>query len=320
MRKQKIIVSMAIVLCICLITSIFILVQAGIGQTEISEDTFQNSISQQLSGEIIAKDMVSVMRSHGYYTDEIRRGITQYANILIKYHLSAEETTYIMEQVNSGRDLSKICELYYFIKNTSLNYSDIGPMYAIGEQNEFSGDYWAENAFDTYTNNENTLDKTEILAFLDETIGLEDVQLANILSRRGVKTIREIIGDMKNGTEISEIIAQIYPEISFSPECFGNITDGFVLLEGIDIAQILKCDINSVIEDGKIKEASRNEVAALLDAVYQFIQENGFEERVDDIVLNEAKQELPHIEKDAIEKKLNAGMSVREVIALFREE
>lgn len=75
-----------------------------------------------------------------------------------------------------------------------------------------------------------------------------------------------------------------------------------------------------MIEDGKIKEASRNEVAALLDAVYQFIQENGFEERVDDIVLNEAKQELPHIEKDAIEKKLNAGMSVREVIALFREE
>ena len=125
---------------------------------------------------------------------------------------------------------------------------------------------------------------------------------------------------MKNGTDISEIIAQIYPEISFSPECFGNITDGFVLLESIDIAQILKCDINSVIEDGKIKEASRNEVAALLDAVYQFIQENGFEERVDDIVLNEAKQELPHIEKDAIEKKLNAGMSVREVIALFREE
>ena len=54
--------------------------------------------------------------------------------------------------------------------------------------------------------------------------------------------------------------------------------------------------------------------------MYQFIQENGFEERVDDIVLNEAKQELPHIEKDAIEKKLNAGMSVREVIALFREE
>ena len=105
--------------------------------------------------------MVSVMRSHGYYTDEIRRGITQYANILIKYHLSAEETTYIMEQVNSGRDLSKICELYYFIKNTSLNYSDIGPMYAIGEQNEFSGDYWAENALDRKSTRLNSSHKVQ---------------------------------------------------------------------------------------------------------------------------------------------------------------
>ena len=311
---------MAIMLCACLITSIFIMVQAKMKDDNIPKNVLQEKVNHQLTEEIIEKDIVGIMRSHGYYTDEIRKGITQYADVLVKYCLSFEEKAYIMTQLNNGRDLSKLCELYYFIKNTNLSYTDIGSLYDIGQLNEFSGDYWVENAFDAYTKNENTLDKTEILELLDEDIDLEDIQLANVLSRRGIKTIREIIEEKKNGKEIREIIAELYPELSFSSECFQNITDGFVFLESIDIAQILKCDINSVIEDGAIKEICRKEIEYLLSAAYRFIQENGLEDLVDDVVVNEAKQELSSIEDDIIAKKLNAGMTVRQVIALFSEE
>lgn len=320
MRKQKWLICTAIVLGLCLATGIFMLVQAKMEESELPVDPLQEAIVQQLEKEITDNDIISIMRSHGYYTDEIRKGINQYAEIIVKYDLSSEETAYFIDQLNMGRDLSKLCELYNFIKDTKLTYSDIGQLYAIGENNHFKGNYWAENAFDEYTKNTNTLDRTEILELLDENIELNDIQLANILSRKGVKNIREIVDDMKNGKSIYEIVSELYSEYSFSPELYQDVTDGYLYLECIDIAEVLDCDINTVIENGTVKSDCRNEIARLLDAMHSFIQENGLEDQVDSVVINEAKKELPEIETDVIEKKLNTGMTVREVIALFREE
>ena len=124
------------------------------------------------------------------------------------YSPSPENLSYINGLISQGADIHRLTDIYSFWLTTSDNISMVGQIYGLSDR--FSGDHWIEEAFNYLTQNAHgVLDAEGVSAYLSERVTPEDIKIANILCRKGILTIQQILDRYAAGEEWPALIAYI---------------------------------------------------------------------------------------------------------------
>lgn len=124
----------------------------------------------------------------------------------------AGDLSYLAGLVNKGYDVTWLCGIYHFWLTCEEDIEIMESIYLRAEQDaDIDGRFWIENAYNAVTNSAHgVLDGTQVQAYLNKGLTIEQMDRANILSRRGVNTIQEILDKLLAGKTWAEIVNGIY--------------------------------------------------------------------------------------------------------------
>ena len=125
---------------------------------------------------------------------------------------SADDLSYLAGLVNKGYDVNWICSIYHFWLTCAEDREIIESIYLKAEQDaNIDGRFWIENAYNAVTNNiHGVLDGGQVQSYLNKGLTIEQMDRANVLSRRGIDTIQEILDKLLAGKTWAEIVNGIY--------------------------------------------------------------------------------------------------------------
>lgn len=135
--------------------------------------------------------------------------IYDYAYFVIKYDIKGSDLKYINSLLDDGAPLPCVSGVYKFWLTTGEDISIIGDI--IGLKDDFWGNGWIENAFNSLTDNKCGVIESmeELNSYIESGLTYQDIYNANILCRRGKKTIQEILEMKSSGKSWSYINKRI---------------------------------------------------------------------------------------------------------------
>lgn len=178
------------------------------------KEILDNKASIDIASEVIDKEnfiFSSVYSDKTTLDEKEYNEVFSYVRFIIKNNLSAEEILYINSLLYEGYRLRLISEVYDFWVTTNEDIDFIGRCLEVSD--EFWGEHWIENAFNHLTENKcGVLEtKEEIQKYLDEGLTVDDIYNANVLCRKNVYTIHEILNMKCDGRGWREICLDISP-------------------------------------------------------------------------------------------------------------
>lgn len=212
--KKKIIIFLV---GFCLITTVAAAVAGSINWTDIEPaeqegglyttydkaPQFQTQLSNQEDNAIFTK-----LDRSGKDKNTIYQDISAYKKLKKLYRPSEQELEYLDGLIETGADVLTVMELYCFWLTTSEDISIIGQMYSASGQDK--QDYWMEELFNKFTETRHgVLDENGVNVYLVKGLTASDINIANVLSRRGVLTIQEILDRRVAGDSWNILIEQI---------------------------------------------------------------------------------------------------------------
>lgn len=168
---------------------------------------FQVQLSDQAENAVFEK-----LDRSGEEKDVIYSDIMAYKKLKKLYRPSQEEMNYLDSLIKSGADVSAITEIYRFWLTTSEDISIIGQIYSMSTP-EKEG-YWVEELFNQLTENRHgVLDEAGVNSYYSKGLAASDINIANVLSRKGVLTINEILDRRAAGDGWNSLIELIGLEL-----------------------------------------------------------------------------------------------------------
>lgn len=210
---------------------------------------------------------------------------TRVAEILSSYlyfqevhKFSNEQMEYIADLIINGADAEDVIDVTNFWLDTNEDISVIGEIYQLRERYSDSM-FWIENAFNRVTDNKyGELTSDDIGNYIKLGLSIDDISTANVLSRKGVYTIQEIL-QKRLGDEIfvdisSEIINidSTYPEPKVS--LFSAITnknsdvDSVIITECEEFALLSEVSPLEVLENASDIEEFKVELRDMKNEKY----------------------------------------------------
>lgn len=224
------------------------------GVKHINEMKSQNTTSDKIINEEVNEksdeytDLIELLQNQGMDDDKLQYTMEQFFEMTLLYPINDEELMTIKELVKDGADLSKIIDIYTFLQNSNASLKYIKDMYYYGKNIDFYGRYWIEDAFNYCSGQkEYELSMEEVQKYINEGMSIEDIRVANIISRSEVKNIRELLEEKQSGKIWGEIIAETYTDINVS--AVKSTEDGGAILECIRLSKISDEPINEVYND-----------------------------------------------------------------------
>lgn len=160
-------------------------------------------------------ELIELLQKQGMDEDELQYTMEQFVEMALLYPINEENLITIKELVKNGADLSKIEDIYIFLQNSNASLKYIEDMYYYGERISFYGRYWLEDAFNYCSGQkEYELSMEEVQKYIDEGISADDIRVANIASRRGVKNIQELLTEKQSGKVWGEILDEVYADMN----------------------------------------------------------------------------------------------------------
>ena len=206
------------------------------------------------------------------------------------YGLNNEQLEYIAGLIINGANPNSILDIAYFWADTCEDITIIEQIY--NKKGDYEGGrFWIENAYNNITKNvHGVLESEEINNYLSLGVTVSDIQNANILSRKGVYSIKQILDRIAGGDTMINIINEVYgTSISQPVNLFGiseNEKSDESILNSKELAALENKQIeesaSEILSDEKTAERlveKRNEKNAEL--VKQLINEGILEGRID---------------------------------------
>lgn len=134
--------------------------------------------------------------------------IKSYINFNIMHSVNAEETEIIEKLIISGTPVGTIKEIYEFYLTTNDDFSIVEKL--AGYEERYWGKYWIENAYNDITKNEHGVIELKESEEYREKYDVSEIMYANVLSRKGVYTIKEVLQRHADGTSWNELTKEIY--------------------------------------------------------------------------------------------------------------
>lgn len=175
---------------------------------QLSVEARASQITQQLTN----RDFISLLESKGYYIDEINTAMEDYIRLSALYDFTDEQTAQFYQLVSEGYDFARLLEAFEFAQDTD-HPRDIGyakQIYDKAEQMKIIGTNWAENAFNALTNERGgILTEGEIQKYIKQGITIDEIATANIMSRRGTRSVQQILDGKVSGKTWAEVAEEV---------------------------------------------------------------------------------------------------------------
>ncbi len=153
--------------------------------------------------------------SYEEYTD-----IESYITFMIKHTLTSDEIAVINSLVASGTTMQTVENIYDFYLTTNDDFSIISKIAAL--ETAFWGDHWIENAYNHITGNAHGVLNLEDIKEYSNHLSIDDITYANILCRKGVYNIREILDKVQSGESWDNITDEIYSSVHTKSKLSGS--------------------------------------------------------------------------------------------------
>lgn len=234
--------------------------------------------------------MVDILKSDISDTSSIADILSSYLYLRDIYGLNNKQLEYIAGLIINGADPNNILNIAYFWVDTCEDITIIEQIY--NKKGDYEGGrFWIENAYNNVTNNvHGVLESEEINNYLSLGVTVSDIQNANILSRKGVYSIKQILDKIAGGDTMINIMNEVYGTSISQPVSLFGISEN---KESDD--NLLNCKELAALENKQIEESAseilsdektserlvekRNEKNAEL--VKQLIDEGILEGRID---------------------------------------
>ena len=139
----------------------------------------------------------------------------QYHNVSV-YVAFVEENSFTPEQLkvinnilDKGTTIQSIAEVYDFWLTTIEPFEIVEEICAL--EDKYFSEYWYENAFNELTDDRyGVLNSDDIDMYKEKGISPDEILTANVLCRKGVYTITEILDMVADGQDIETIACEIY--------------------------------------------------------------------------------------------------------------
>ena len=203
MRKniKKIVIGAAVVLTAALL---FIVVSMA---TEIIAER-QNPTGSKYDR------FVKKVESQSETNDEFNEVMFNYKFIELGYEMPPENLTYIQDLVLKDYNAQDVICAYLFWTDTNENIEIVEQMCEYKKNQEFEDDFWEESAFNFITKEKyGVLDLDGIYEYYAKGLVRDDISAANILSRKGVLTISQILDKRVEGAAFESIEKQVTNEL-----------------------------------------------------------------------------------------------------------
>lgn len=184
---------------------------AAPAEIEIQEPLYVEYNSAPVFSQIALEDadfnrVASQLNKSGKSRNETYSDVFDYLHFKMFYAPSKQNMDYLDTLILQGADLDKIIEIYDFWLTSGEPVAVIGQIY--DASNLFTGTYWVEEAYNYVTQNRHgVLSAEQIDAYLSERVDAGDIQIANVLSRKGTATITQLLDRYAQGGEWPQLIA-----------------------------------------------------------------------------------------------------------------
>lgn len=234
--------------------------------------------------------MVDILKSDISDTSSIADILSSYLYLRDIYGLNDEQLEYIAGLIINGADPNSILDTAYFWVDTCEDITIIEQIY--NKKGDYEGGrFWIENAYNNVTNNvHGVLESEEINNYLSLGVTVSDIQNANILSRKGVYSIKQILDRIAGGDTIINIMNEVYGTSISQPVSLFGISENEESDEGILNSKELAALENKQIEESASEFLSDEKTAERLvekrneknaELVKQLISEGILEGRID---------------------------------------
>ena len=316
-----------IMIAICLVLGLSGIFYAFAANNALQEEQLQSQQIEAIETQTEAKlenvlaqrDMETILRNNGLYEDEVRKNMTKYLETIALYQMPQEHINLFLDRAEQGQDLDKLLDIYRFLFVTNKNYSLIDEIYSEGKNSNFKRNNWLEEAFNKKTNYAGgVLNENEIQAYFEEGLNAGDIQLANALCFKGVKTIKQILDERVSGNSWFTIISAIYPEAGLNASKFGK-EEGRVIFEHIKTGMLNQESANvsydkNAEENQKVSVFAQNKISARAGTAHTVLEEKNLQFVLDEDMLSYAKQKLPSMPEEEIKKNIEEkGYLIREI-------
>lgn len=242
--------------------------------------------------------------------------VLYYAAQLMKYNASAEEQELLHQLILNGADAKRITQIYIFLQDTCYGVELVEPMYAAGV--ELEGDYWVEDAFNIVTENRHgVLSPEDVRTYLDQGITVNDIQTANVLCRKGVYTIQEILQQVQDGTSWEHIFSEIRGQDIHSQTAllgiFQEEVDPTAALRATRLSEVTGVDTDAFLTAQAEEVLEENETYLsnkLLSEADAYLESIG--------VIDDAKL-TPSVNAEIIGRAVENGMSQEQIDAYLTD-
>lgn len=234
--------------------------------------------------------MVEILKTNISDTASIADILSSYLYLRDVYGLNNEQLEYIAGLIINGADTNNILDIAYFWVDTCEDITIIEQIY--NKKGDYEGGrFWIENAYNNVTNNvHGVLESEEINNYLSLGVTVSDIQNANILSRKGVYSIKQILDRIAGGDTIINIMNEVYGTSISQPVSLFGISENEESDEGILNSKELAALENKQIEESASEFLSDEKTAEKLvekrneknaELVKQLISEGILEGRID---------------------------------------
>lgn len=204
-----------------------------------------------------------------------------------EYNMDEEAKELLSQWISEGKDARLLMYIYEFWITTNEDISIIEDVYDIFAESydedmnlPSNKDLWFEGIFNTLTNNKyGKLTSEEIDEYMNRGLSIDDVKMAERVSRAGKLTVQEILNERVDSKAWSDIAADVYniPEIGGKTSLeIENIQDILTLtkITNESVASILeKAEsasfselINEHFKESRIKANNKLEACGLIES------------------------------------------------------
>ena len=209
--KKKVIVILCGIVLIC--TAV---VAVGLSEVnKISPKEVELRIDELEAAEFYKNDEIDEMYAllaSRYTGDELSRKTEAYTLYKTVDKPSRNVLAYIYALASEGADIELVVDICSFWDTTNADIDMIGKIYAQYNENHEKNLYWIEDVYNILTNNAHgVLSKEDVLYWTNEKgMSVQEISTANIMSRKGIYTIQEVLTLHDKGTPWNRIATDIY--------------------------------------------------------------------------------------------------------------
>jgi len=193
-------------------------------ESSYSIDNFAKLNNGEFNSKSDAKkyeNMISMLESFNLSDKDFHRVLFEFEYLSITYAPTPEEQAYLLDLIAEHKEPLTIFNIYSFWTDTNEELGIIEQVFNL--RNNYSGlDFWIEDAFNEVTENKwGVLSVDDIDEYVSKGLSYDDIVLANVLCRKGVLTIKEILDEILSGKTFSEVESEI--------DSHTNVSKGFRL-------------------------------------------------------------------------------------------